>query len=57
MVEILIRINITLVCKIKVNITMGLPEQEVNKILIERKVLRLKTATEEAILGDNDQKN
>ena len=36
---------------------MGLPELEVNKILIERKVLRLKTATEEAILGDNDQKN
>ena len=36
---------------------MGLPEQEVNKILIEHKVLRPKTATEEAILGDNDQKN
>ena len=56
-VEIATRINLMLGCKIKVYQTMGLLDLEVNKIFNVGKVLNLRTAIEEAIHGDNDQKN
>ena len=51
------RTNIMLVCGIQVYIIMGKLVQEVNKILLVHKDLHPKTAKEEAILGECDQKN